>query len=356
MPGVPALGAVVTPLERLIRRQIDAAGPMTVADFMELCLGHPAHGVYGARDPLGARGDFVTAPEVSQLFGEMVGLWLAAVWGAAGRPGPVNLVELGPGRGTLMADVLRVTRGSGLAEAAEVWLVERSAPLRAEQARRIPTARWATDLETVPDGPMLLIANEFFDALPVRQYLASPEGWRERLIGAGPAGLHFGLSPPLPGTSPAEGWREISPAAERIAEAIAARLARAPGAALIIDYGYRAGDRPAGPTLQAVRRHAPADPLAAPGEADLSCLVDFDRLAAGFAGLPVFHAEQGRFLARLGIGLRAERLARAAPAAADAIADALERLTAPAQMGTLFKVLGVTAAGLAVPPGFEESA
>ena len=367
-------GASVTPLERLIRAEIAQAGPMTVARYMELCLGHPRHGYYATRDPLGATGDFVTAPEISQMFGEMVGTWVAAVWEGIGRPA-FRLVELGPGRGTLMADALRVLAAAGAREAAEVWFVETSAPLRAEQARRVPAARWTAELGEVPEGPVVVVANEFLDALPVRQFIRSAEGWRERLVGLAPAGeveagsglgrrgedreaaLCWGLSHALPDldAAPVGAWREVSPAGDAVAAELARRLTAHPGAALVIDYGYLAADRPGGPTLQAVKGHAWADPLEAPGEADLTALVDFDRLARvlGQGGATVRVTTQGAFLARLGIGARAAALARAQPGRAGEIADALERLTGVDAMGRLFKVAAAVSPGFPVPPGSE---
>jgi SAM-dependent MidA family methyltransferase len=349
----------VTALTDIIRARIRADGPMSVADYMALCLGHPRHGYYTTRDPLGAAGDFTTAPEISQMFGEMIGLWLAQVWADAGRPAPFRLVELGPGRGTLMADALRAARAApGFAEAADLWLVETSPALRAEQAKRLPAAQWVARLEEVPEGPCLLVANEFLDALPMRQFIASAQGWREKLVGQGPEGLVWGLSPPLPDScdAPEGAWREKSTLAEAIAGQIAARIGAEGGAALIVDYGYRAADRPPGFTLQAVRGHAPADPLAAPGQADLTWLIDFDRLAAGLAPLATVTAPQGALLARLGIGERAAQLAAARPGEADAVADALERLTAADRMGTLFKALAAWPEGQPAPPGFEETA
>ncbi len=343
----------------IIRAQIRATGPMTVADYMALCLGHPKHGYYTTRDPLGAAGDFITAPEISQMFGEMIGLWLAQVWMDAGRPTPFRLVELGPGRGTLMVDALRAARAApGFAEAADLWLVETSPTLRAEQAKRLPGAQCAERLEEVPAGPCLLVANEFLDALPVRQFIASAQGWREKRVWLSEGGLIWGLSAPMPGScnAPEGSWRERSALADAIAEQIAARIGRDGGAALIIDYGYRAADRPPGFTLQALRHHAPADPLKAPGQADLTWLIDFDRLTQGLAPLASATAPQGAFLARLGIGQRAARLAAAQPGEAEAIAVALERLTAADQMGTLFKALAAWPEGQPTPPGFEETA
>jgi len=348
----------VNPILDILRAQIRETGPMTVADYMALCLGHPKHGYYITRNPLGAGGDFTTAPEISQMFGEMVGLWLARIWVDAGRPARFRLVELGPGRGTLMADALRATRAvSGFAEAADLWLVETSPALRAEQAKQLPGAQWAERLKEVPKGPCLLVANEFLDALPMRQFIASAQGWCEKLIGLEHENLVWGLSQPVPESADAvEGaWRERSAMADGVAAEISTRITRDGGAALIIDYGYNSADRPSGFTLQALRRHAPTDPLKAPGEADLTWLVDFDRLAAGLAPLATACAPQGAYLARLGIGQRAAQLAAARPAEANATADALERLTAASQMGTLFKALAAWPAGQRPPPGFEET-
>jgi SAM-dependent MidA family methyltransferase len=347
----------MTGLADILRAQIRANGPIPVADYMALCLGHPEHGYYVTRDPLGLAGDFTTAPEISQMFGEMIGLWLAQVWQDAGRPAPFRLVELGPGRGTLMTDALRAARAApGFAEAADLWLVETSPRLRAKQARRLPGAQWAERPEEVPAGPMLLVANEFFDALPVRQYLATLKGWCEKRIGIEQGRLVWGLGPPLAaaGDAPEGAWREESAAADAVAAQIAARIAAEGGAALIIDYGYRAAAQPPGFTLQALRRHAPADPLEAPGEADLTWLIDFDRLANTLAPLVTATVPQGAFLARIGIGQRAAALAAARSSDAEAIADALERLTGPDQMGTLFKALAAWPAGQPAPPGFEE--
>ncbi|MEM9146141.1 MAG: SAM-dependent methyltransferase [Pseudomonadota bacterium] len=344
----------VTPLERLLEAQIAASGPITVAEFMTQALSHPQHGYYATRDPLGAAGDFITAPEISQMFGEMIGVWLATVWRQMGQ-GPVVLVELGPGRGTLMADALRAAAPSGLPEAADLWLVETSRPLRAEQARRLAQARWAEHLSDVPPGRTLLVANEFFDALPMHQFLASEQGWHERLLGLGSSGLAWGRSPPLPGAAPVDGWSERSPALETVADGLAARLRSDGGAALLIDYGYTR-PRPPGPTLQAVRGHRRVDPLDRPGESDLTWLIDFSALAGRFAGLACRHAEQALFLASLGIGHRAAELASTHPDRADEIASQLERLTDPAAMGRLFRVLAVGSADAPCPPGFPETA
>lgn len=338
----------MTALQAILRDEIVASGPVSVARYMELCLGHPQHGYYRTRDPLGAAGDFTTAPEISQMFGEMIGAWVASVWDAAGRP-DFRLVELGPGRGTLMADVLRVLGTVGARP--EIWLVETSPTLRAAQATAVPGANWADRPEDVPDGPAIVIANEFLDALPVRQFLCGPRGWSERLVGLRDGQLAWGLSPPLPGDGREGAWREMSDPADRVLDWIAGRLQAAPGAALIVDYGYRTHDRPPGPTLQAVRSHARVDALEHPGQADLTWLIDFDHCAHRLPGGLV--ADQGAFLATMGIGARAAALAARAPGDANAIADALERLTAPDQMGTLFKALSSVSPGVPRPPGFS---
>ncbi len=341
-----------TPVAALLRREITAGGPITVARFMELCLSHPEHGYYITRDPLGAAGDFTTAPEINQMFGEIVGAWIAAV---APVGDPLRLVELGPGRGTLMSDMQRVLARGG--RVTEPWLVETSLALRAKQAEQVAQAKWADGLAHVPRGPAVIVANEFLDALPVRQFLATPEGWRERVLGLVADDLAWGLSEPLPGRKTAENgaWREMSPAADAVLSEIGQRVAGG-AVALIIDYGYELRSRPAGPTLQAVREHARVDTLTAPGECDLTWLIDFDAIGRVLSneGAVCHQAPQGAFLARLGIGQRAAMLARAHPDHADAIADALERLTAPAQMGTLFRVLAAVPAGAPTPPGFED--
>ena len=338
-------------LEALIKREIGQTGPIGTARYMELCLSHPQHGYYATRDPLGVAGDFTTAPEISQMFGEMLGVWVASVWAGMGQA-KINLVELGPGRGTLMADIVRVLNRAGCDP--EIWLVETSPALRAEQAKRVPGANRADTLDDVPEGPMILVANEFLDALPVHQYLRTPEGWREQQIGLADGALAFGLSAPVPDRACARDWLEVSPLADAIVAGIGERLSRHPGAALLVDYGYTGADAPPGLTLQALRRHEHVSPLHSPGECDLTWLVDFDRtrhLLEPHAA--TFRTTQGAFLAAMGIGQRAETLAKAAPQNADAVADALERLTTPDRMGTLFKVLAATSPGLPPPPGFE---
>ena len=361
----------MTPLEAEIRRRIALDGPMSVADYMALCLGHPVHGYYRARQPFGRAGDFVTAPEISQMFGELLGLWAAETWRRMGAPCVIRLVELGPGRGTLMRDALRAAgRAPDFIEAIELDLVESSPRLAALQKETIgrPGA-WRAAFAEVPDGPLLLIANEFFDALPVRQFVRLNRGFHERVVGLARDRLVFGLSPvavpavPVEAepveTEPAEtvpegAVVEVSPASRRLMHDIAARVTRFGGAALVVDYGHvRTGP---GETLQAVRGHAFADPLAEPGFADLTAHVDFAALAraAREAGaVPLGPVTQGDFLKALGIELRAEQLMRAAgPERAAVIASELRRLTDSHEMGRLFKVLCVAAPGL-VPPPFE---
>lgn len=348
----------MTALADLLMRRIAASGPMTVADYMAECLLHPAHGYYSTRDPFGRAGDFITAPEISQMFGELLGLALAQSWLDQGSPAPFTLAELGPGRGTLMADVLRATRAvPGFHAAARVVLVEASRALRAVQAATLGAASWIDTADQLPQAPLFLLANEFFDALPIRQYLRTPEGWRERMVGLAGGTLTFGLSPPIPcpdprfATDPTGTLVETCPQAAPVMQALADRISRHGGAALIIDYG---GWRSRGDTLQALRAHAPDDPLAHPGEADLTAHVDFEALA--LAAPAIAHSAltgQGTLLQRLGIDQRAERLAAGlAGAALDSHLAAHRRLTHPAEMGSLFKALAFHPPNTPPPPGF----
>jgi NADH dehydrogenase [ubiquinone] 1 alpha subcomplex assembly factor 7 len=334
-----------------LARLIGAAGPISVSTFMAEANAH----YYAARDPFGAAGDFTTAPEISQMFGELVGLWLADVWQRAGRPADAAYVELGPGRGTLAADALRGMRRAGLAP--EVHLVETSPVLRTAQAERVRDAVWHGDIASLPPGrPLLLVANEFFDALPVRQLVATKRGWHERLVAHSEAGFTPVPGPLLPvplDPAPTGTVFETSPASVSIVRSLAQRLVSAGGAALIVDYGReRSGT---GDTLQAVSRHAYADPWQEPGSRDLTAHVDFEALgrAAGEQGARIWGPRpQGEWLEAMGIGVRAAALAAAAPERAGEIAGAHARLTAPEQMGTLFKVLALTAPAWPEPEGF----
>ncbi len=357
----------MTPLARLLAARIAAQGPMSLADYMAECLLHPEHGYYATRDPFGAAGDFTTAPEISQLFGEMVGLCLAQSWLDQGAPSPFTLAEIGPGRGTLMADILRTIRAvPGMAEAARVHLVEASPALRARQAATLAgyAPEWHDSAGDLPDAPIFLVANEFFDALPIRQFERRPSGWAERQVGLAEGKLALGLAPPAPlgaldhrlsDTRPGE-IVELCPALPAIAGEIAARIARRGGMALVIDYGDW---RSRGDTFQALKGHAPTDPLAEPGLADLTAHVDFEALARAFteAGAAASGmTAQGVFLERLGIGLRAERLARnLADAALASHIAAHRRLTHPAEMGQLFKVIACHPLDATVPPGLDEA-
>jgi len=354
---------VTSELGRLIARRIAHTGPIAIADFMAEAMGHPRLGYYRRAMPLGAGGDFTTAPEISQMFGELLGAWLAERWLAMGRPSPTRLVELGPGRGTLMADALRATRGvAGFHGALDLHLVDTSEPLRAAQRAALTgfSPSWHERLDDVPAGPLLLVANEFFDALPVRQFHRTAEGWRERMVGLGPDGaLRLALAPgptPFAAALPdaaAGAEAEFSEAGRALAGAIGARIARDGGWALIVDYGYDSSVP--GSSLQAVRGHRGTDILDRPGETDLSAHVDFVALAAA-AGVPAFGpVGQGRFLCRLGIEARAHALKRQASAErARAIDAALARLIAPDQMGTLFRVLALGDDRSAPPAGFSD--
>lgn len=349
----------MTPLARIIARRIHATGPVTVADYMAECLLHPDHGYYTTQDPFGAAGDFTTAPEISQMFGELLGLALAQAWMDQGRPGRFCLAEPGPGRGTLMADILRATARTGFAQAAEVHLIEASPGMRDRQRAALGTARdvtWHDSLQGLPDLPLFLVANEFFDTLPIRQFQRAPGGWCERMIGLGDEddGLTFGLSGPmqsaaldhrLADTRPGE-IVEFCPAAAPIMTEIAQRIARRGGAALIVDYGSGPSR---GDTLQALRRHTPDHPLAHPGEADLTAHVDFTELARAAIDVAVTRVAQGVFLERLGITDRARTLARnLSEDALQSHVAAHRRLTHPGEMGTLFQVLALTPIG--APP------
>jgi len=391
-------------LDRL-KAQIAQDGPIGVAEYFTRCLHDPRDGYYATRPGLGAGGDFITAPLVSQMFGELIGLWAVETWTRMGRPVPFRLVEMGPGDGTLISDLLRAARLSpDFIAAADLWLVEVSQPLRALQTERLAAApllpQWADRLEAVPGGaPMILIANEVLDCLPARQFVRTATGWAERVIGLDEAGdLAFGLKTisrepfpldggsaglgvtaavddgrhrqaatsevtPIPNPSPIKGEggyslgavRESSPAQQALAAEIGHRVATDGGAALLVDYGR---DMPGpGDTLQAIRGHRKVDPLESPGQADLTVWADFPAVleAACEAGArtgPIL--SQAAFLAGLGIEARAEALATARPEHAEQIARQLDRLTGRAQMGQLFKVVCLSAPGLS-PPLFEDA-
>jgi NADH dehydrogenase [ubiquinone] 1 alpha subcomplex assembly factor 7 len=343
-------------LKARIASLIEAQGPMSLAQFMTLALLDPKQGYYATRDPLGSGGDFITAPEISQMFGEMVGLWLVQAWADQGCPKNPRLVELGPGRGTLMADILRAAQVAPEFTAdLEVVLVEASPALQAVQAEKLrglgADISWQSQFDdSLADRPLFLAANEFFDALPLRQYVKTARGWCERIVTAEDGELSFVLAPvPVPSSAipadrepaPDGGVYEISPAAMALAQDIARIVATKGGAALMIDYGY---SQPSGfsETLQAVSGHRFADALAEPGQDDISAHVDFAALvqAGRLGGAAVFGPlTQGLFLANIGIVERAEQLMAANPDQGKSILQAIERLIGNDQMGRLFKVL-----------------
>lgn len=361
----------VSPLELEIRRLIAAAGPMPVAQYVSLCLTHPVHGYYVTRDPFGASGDFTTAPEVSQMFGELIGLWAAAAWTIMGSPDNVRLIELGPGRGTMMRDALRAMNvAPSFLRAIVVHLVEVSPTLEKAQRETLTKAgaliHWHRDLSEVPAGPVIILANEFIDALPVHQMIRQADGWHERVIAINAAGnLVLGASAhPVPNfervvpknvrSAPVGSiyeWRS-----DNIAFEIGRRV-RDNGAALIIDYGHSHSD--VGDTLQAIGQHAFADALSAPGSVDITAHVDFEALGQAAEGMgAAVHGpiDQSELLLRLGIEARADALkAAAAPDKKAEIEAAIARLTQGGRtgMGRLFKAMGLADPKLGPLPAFE---
>ncbi len=351
----------MTALGDLLIARIARTGPITLADYMADCLMHPEHGYYATRDPLGVKGDFITAPEISQMFGELIGLALAQSWLDQGAPNPITLAELGPGRGTLMADALRATRGvPGFHQALSVHFIETSPTLRDLQAKAVPNAQWHDTIDGLPDAPLFVIANEFFDALPIRQFIRDGNGWRERMVGVTDNNLSFGLSAPAPLaalekrlTDTKDGdLVEQCPVLPGIMQVLGQRIGNHGGAALIIDYGDW---KSLGDTLQALAQHDGVDPLENPGMADLTAHVDFAAIAenahpAKFTRL----STQGVFLERLGITDRAQALARNMTGnALQSHIKAHRRLTHPSEMGDLFKVIGIYPPSATPPPGLE---
>jgi NADH dehydrogenase [ubiquinone] 1 alpha subcomplex assembly factor 7 len=351
----------MTELAAILARQIAATGPITLADYMASCLMHPLHGYYVSRTPFGRNGDFITAPEISQMYGELLGLCLAQIWMDQGSVGAFTLAELGPGRGTLMADVLRATaKVPGFHAAMKIHLVERSQALRAVQraALRGFAVTWHDDVATLPEAPLFLLANEFFDALPIRQFVRVSEGWSETMIGMTDAKLAYGRGLPTMQATLAHRLAdtmvgdivEICSPAGSIMQVIAQRIGGCRGAALIADYGAWGAK---GDTFQAVRDHRYVDPLAEPGLADLTAHVDFAALAEAGTGLRHAFTTQGAFLSRLGIAARSAQLAKGL--AGDALAShlaACDRLTSPSEMGQLFKILVLAPDGCPPIPGF----
>lgn len=349
-------GQVPTKQAEIFRRLIRATGPISLAHYMAESNAR----YYAGRDPFGSGGDFITAPEISQMFGELIGLWLADIWLRAGRPMPVHYVELGPGRGTLASDALRSMKQYGLKPA--VHFVETSPLLRKAQQAAVPDAQFHDDLSTLPaDGPLLIVGNEFLDALPIRQLVRMADGWRERMVGldgddfvfvAGDRPMDAALPPER--HDAAEGTIvETCPAAASVVSEIAGRLAQQQGAALLIDYGHTDGRN--GSTLQAVRAHEKVNPFAAPGEADLTALVDFATLARVARSRDVAWlgtATQGDWLRALGIEARTQALSERAPQYRAELQVARDRLIAEDQMGHLFKVMGLAAPDWPAGAGF----
>ena len=370
-PCAEPLGVSAADLASRIARHIRRHGPLSVGAFMAMALHDPRGGYYARHEPLGRAGDFITAPEISQIFGELIGLWCADLWQRLGRPDPVILAELGPGRGALMQDFLRAAATlPPFRRALRLYLIEASPVLRAEQQRRLTAAepQFVEGIEALPAGPLLLIANEFLDALPIRQLMRSRSEWAERQVALDRNGrLAFSdgpenpaltlLVPPALRQLPPGTVVELCPAAAALAAALGERFTRAPGAALFIDYGYFPS-RP-GPTLAALRRHQPVGVLDDPGNADLSAHVDFAAFAgsARSAGAAVWGpVPQGRFLEALGAEARlAGLMARATPAQRALIGSGLRRLIDPAEMGNLFKVLALSSPDLPAPAGFAEA-
>jgi NADH dehydrogenase [ubiquinone] 1 alpha subcomplex assembly factor 7 len=361
-----------SPLLSEIKRLIKSSGPMPVWRYMELCLMHPTLGYYVSRDPLGREGDFTTAPEVSQMFGELLGLWTASVWKSMGSPADFHLIELGPGRGTMMADALRALRVvPPLYQTLSVHLVEINPVLREKQLKTLTGVRnihWHDNIDEVPEGPAIILANEYFDVLPIHQAVKGENGWHERVIELDEGGvLDFGASrdpiprfevllPPLARAAPVGAVFEWRPDAEMMK--LASRVRDQGGAALIIDYGHLRSE--AGETFQAIARHSFTDPLKTPGQADVTAHVDFQALAraAEDVGARVHGpVTQGDFLTRIGIETRAVTLmAKASPEISEDISSALQRLVGGGRngMGTLFKVLGVSAPDIPALPGLSD--
>ncbi|CCV08813.1 conserved hypothetical protein [Mesorhizobium metallidurans STM 2683] len=357
----------MTRLKTRIAELIDATGPIPVSEYMALCLFDPEDGYYTTREPFGAAGDFVTAPEISQMFGELVAIWLYEAWRATGRPLPVIIAEIGPGRGTLMKDMLRTLSrlDTALTAGASFAMIETSPRLTGIQRQTLAgtsaTIRWHEAIDTLPRTPLLIVGNELFDAVPIRQFVHAGTGWRERMIGlddtgglrffAGAGSVDPTLLPDDAEEAPQGAIAEIAPARTALMATISERLARLGGAGLFLDYGHL---QPGiGDTLQALRKHDHEDVLANPGEADLTAHVDFAALAAIVRahGLDAHLATQGEFLVRMGLLERAGRLgANASEAAREKIAGEVERLAGPQAMGELFKVLAVLPTGIAVPP------
>jgi len=349
-------------LKSRIAERIRLEGPMSIAEYMTLCLLDPVDGYYPTRDPLGSEGDFITAPEISQMFGELLGLWVLQSWRDLGAPSPIQLIELGPGRGVMMSDMLRtLALDPAFLGAAQIHLVEASPALQAVQGQSLSASPipvlWHNNLTDIPPGSSLILGNEFLDCLPIRQFVSRSGTWRERVITWQGGDLAFAQStgsvPDITIEAEEGDLLEVCPAMPQLIDTLASRFTAYPGRALFLDYGPTKTEF--GDTLQALKRHQKVDPLDDPGNADLTARVDFEALtnAAIQAGLAVSGpAIQAAFLSRLGLEVRASALVRANPNSKDTIARQLHRLTAKDEMGQLFKAISISSPNLPQPLGF----
>jgi len=376
MPEIAPINERETALSKRIKARIRETGPISVAEYMTLCLLDPVNGYYPTRDPLGSDGDFITAPEISQMFGECLGLWIVQSWIDLGRPARFNLVELGPGRGVMMADMLTaIALEKDCLKAAQIVLVEASAALQAVQAKTLGRSgaqvSWADTLDAVDDAPCLIIGNEFLDCLPIRQFVctdpfAGETGWSERRVGAVDGQLRFetdgqpapaSVTSAFPGThadARKDNLLEICPASAQIVDHLRTRFETVPGRALFLDYGPETTEF--GDTLQALKRHEKVGVFSAPGDTDLTARVDFKGLKAlaEAAGLDVQGPlAQRTLLSRLGIEVRAMSLLRGNPDARPKLLRQLHRLLDEDEMGILFKAICLSPAGLPAPLGFS---
>ena len=365
-----------SPLKDRLVAKIKAEGPLSVAEYMTICLLDPVQGYYPTRDPLGSDGDFITAPEISQMFGEVIGLWCIQSWQDLGRPKTFQLIELGPGRGIMMSDILRAAKlDKDFLSAVNVTLIEASPALEAVQDKTLSNAPcpigWATSLEKAPTGPSIIIGNEFLDCLPIRQFIqkdrfAGRAGWQERMVALEGDDLKFGISPAvisegvqatLPETqedAKNDELLEVCPASAQIIDQLKQRFETDAGRALFIDYGP--AETEFGDTLQALKRHEKVGVFSDPGNTDLTARVDFGALVelASAAKMPVTNpVPQREFLSKLGLEMRAVALSRAKPESKDKIGRQLHRLTATDEMGELFKAICFQSEGLGLPIGFR---
>lgn len=367
------------PLKDRLIAKINAEGPLSIAEYMTICLLDPVQGYYPTRDPLGSDGDFITAPEISQMFGEVIGLWCIQTWQDMGRPDRLHLIELGPGRGIMMSDILRAAQlDKAFMKAVNVTLIEASPALEAVQGKTLSSApcpiSWAASLDKAPQGPAIIIGNEFLDCLPIRQFIqkdrfAGRAGWQERMVAVDDGNLRFGVSPArisetVQATLPAaqedakdDDLLEVCPASAQIVDQVKARFDRDSGRALFIDYGPETTEF--GDSLQALKRHKKVGVFSDPGNTDLTARVDFGALQelARAVDLSVtLPVPQREFLSKLGLEMRAVALSRAQPNSKDKIARQLHRLTASDEMGELFKAICFQSEGLSLPLGFREPA